>query len=79
MEGNILEKIIEDLSLEDLSTITKTVLATIYRKLGTELNFTGDMHCSVVSIGPEEYEVELVITNDSHFGDGEQYISTYWI
>ena len=79
MDLNIVEKINDDLSLEELREITKTALAAIYRKLRNDLGYGYDMHCSVVRFGSSEYDVEMVITSDSTFGDGEQYISTYWI
>ena len=76
---DILGNMDESLSFDELSDIVKRALSLIYLKLRRESNFGYDQHCTVVSMGGNDYDVEIIITDGASHGTGEQYIRTYWI
>ena len=78
MEHDVLEKISEELSFEELSEITRTALSSLYRKLQTEEGFGYYQCCSITSIGSNEYDVNgLIMDNESH-NLGVDWPRTFW-
>lgn len=74
------EDILRDLSLEELSGVTKFVLSLIYQKLREEENFGYCQRCLVTSMGENEYDVSACIidTDDDH-NNGVSWDATYWL
>ena len=77
--NTILENLDESLSLSELSDVVKRALSLICLKLRREENFGYDQHCTIVSFGERDYDIDIMITDSRSYGTGEQYIRTYWI
>lgn len=78
----ILDNLDESLSLSELSYVVKRALSLICLKLRREENFGYDQHCTVVSFGECDYDIEIMVSDSySHTSGtlGEQHIRTYWI
>lgn len=54
---------INNMSLDDLSSICKVVLSRIHNKLYEENGFSLEQYCSVASFGPKEEDIKLVVTD----------------
>ena len=78
MIDEILEKRIDDLSLEQLGEIVKTALSTIYRKLQTEEGFGYDQCCMISSIGSETYDVDGCVVDGRSHNSGLNWPRTFW-
>lgn len=72
----IINKIKNELTIEELSDIVKESLAMIYRKLREDEGFGWDMSLSG-TIGSEEYDVEILIINNESHNQGTYYLNTY--
>lgn len=75
----ILEELDESFSLSELGDIVRRALSLISLKLKREENFGYEQHCTVVSFGDHDYDVEIMITDGRSYNTGEEYIRTYWI
>lgn len=78
MDSEILEKINQELSFDELGDIVKTALSTLYLKLRTEEGFGCESQCVVRSIGYEPYDVELCII-DLGKRHGLEWPMTFWL
>lgn len=78
-ESNLLEKINSELTLEELSEIAETALSLIYSKLRIEEGFGPTQHCSVMSIGPSTYDVQMIIINGPFGYSSTAYLGTYCV
>lgn len=76
---DMLNKIKNELSLEELGEIVKCGLSTIYRKLKDNEGFYAEIYCFVKSIGDEDYETEVVFINGDIYGNDINYITAYTI
>lgn len=63
MDYNI-EEILDGMNLYDLSELARKVFSSVYNRLQDEEGFSSNQHCSVLSIGPEEFDVRAVIIDD---------------
>lgn len=79
MEHEILEKINNELSFEELSAIAKTALSALYRKLREEEGFGYYQRCFVTSIGSEEYDVDAFIIDGGSHATGTSWTNTFWL
>lgn len=78
MSDEIISKI-DDMGLNELSDIAKLTLSRIYNKLREE-GFGCDLHCSVVSFGPETYDVNLIVIDNTYgHSAGVNWPITYMI
>jgi len=68
-----------ELSLEELSTVVRSALSTIYNKLREEEDFSWDQKCVVENFGGEEHEVQLLIFNGTAGTPGIHWPETYYI
>ena len=74
------EDILSELSLEELSEVTKTALSLIYQKLRSEEGFGHDQHCLVTSIGDRYSYVDACIVDaDGGRSNGTHYDGVYWL
>lgn len=73
---NIINSITNDeLSLDELSEVAKTVLSKIYSKLVTEVGMNyPSVH--IQSIGRDSYDVNIIFVNNVGYS-GESYEMTY--
>lgn len=70
---------LDNMSLDELSGVVKEALSRIYRKLREEENFGYDQHCSIISIGSDEYDVKGIIVDDISHNTGEDWPRSWWI
>ena len=73
-----MDEMLDKMSLTELSDLTRDVLSRIYCKLREDEGFGYDQHCSVLSIGENEYDVQAVIIDGVH-NPGIDWPQTWWI
>ena len=69
---------LNDMSLSELNDLARDVLSRIYTKLREDEGFGYDQHCSVLSIGENEYDVRAVIVDGTH-NPGLDWPQSWWI
>jgi len=73
--NDILEKIRNDFSLDEVGDILKTALCTMYTKLRKEKDFYHyDMYCIVSSIGAEDYDTEVLFIDSPTYSEDHRSI-----
>lgn len=73
--NDILEKIRNDFSLDEVGDILKTALCTMYTKLRKEKEFYHyDMYCIVSSIGAEDYDTEVLFIDSPTYSEDHRSI-----
>ena len=75
--NEIISMINDDLSFEELATITKTLLAKIYSKLREEGLY--NPIAIVKSLGSEEYDVDMAFIDGSSYNTGEHYNQIFYL
>lgn len=70
---------LDNMTLDELGGVVKEALSRIYTKLREDEDFGYHQHCSVISIGKEEYDVELVILDDVSHNGGLDWPKSWWI
>jgi hypothetical protein len=56
-----MNEILDNMSLAELSNLVKDVMARIYNKLREEEEFSGYQHGTILSMGPESYNNDIMI------------------
>ena len=78
--NDILDKIKNDLSIEDVGDVLKTALCTIYDKLRKDYGFYHyDMYCIVPNIGSDERDTEIMFIDSPTRDSESEYRSVYKI
>lgn len=77
MNDEIIAKI-NEMNLDDLSEAARVVLSRLYRKLREEEGFGYDQHCSVISFGSDEYDVQLMVIDGTSHNTGSNWPRAWW-
>lgn len=75
--NEIIEKIKEDLSFDDLGLIAKTALSKIYSKLRNEMGYSLPM--AYIQDIDDEYVKIMFVDNSGSYSTGEHYESNFYI
>lgn len=75
--NEIIEKIKEDLSFDDLGLIAKTALSKIYSKLRNEVGYSLPM--AYIQDIDDEYVKIMFVDNSCSYSTGEHYESNFYI
>lgn len=75
--NEIIEKIKEDLSFDDLGLIAKTALSRIYSKLRNEVGYSLPM--AYIQDIDDEYVKIMFVDNSGSHSTGEHYESNFYI
>lgn len=70
---------LDNMSLDELGGVVKAALSRIYNKLREEEDFSYYQHCSVLSIGSEDYDVQLMIIDDISHITGLEWPKSWFI
>lgn len=74
-----MNEILDNMSLAELSNLVKDVMARIYNKLREEEEFSVYQHGTILSMGPESYDNDIMIIDSLSSCSGLDWPKAWFI
>lgn len=74
-----MNEILDNMSLAELSNLVKDVMARIFKKLQEEEDFSCYQHGTILSMGPESYDIDIMIVDAISSCSGLEWPKSWFI